>query len=110
VIRTLVSSPGQPSQVTVHAGPAAELAALAAEYAAGQRGQVPGTQPCHFEALAARLLNGTIADSVGSVEFWRDHPDGTPFHGPDGYRPDIGRPGVVLDDRFEGADAGVDDR
>lgn len=71
-IRTTVSGAGQPSEITVHTGPAKELAELALEYAAGTRGKLVGAQPHHFEALAARLLNGGIADSAGNVRFWRE--------------------------------------
>jgi len=74
--------------MTVHAGSAVELAALALEYAAGKRGSVAGAKPHHFEAVAEHLLGGTVADSAGTVEFWRDRADGTPFQGPEGYRPD----------------------
>lgn len=75
---------------TVHAGPAAELAALALEYAAGQRRTVTADEQHHFEAAAERLRTGHFpAESgPGHVRFWCDRADGTPFQGPRGYRPD----------------------
>jgi hypothetical protein len=84
-IRTKVSG-----RTTVHAGPPAELAELALEYAAGQHGgpKALGTDLYHFEEVARRLLDGYIAESAGQVNFWRDRPDGEPFQGPRGLRPD----------------------
>ena len=82
VIRSKISG-----RTTVHAGPADGLAALALEYAAGEHGTVPGAQPCHFENVAARLREGYGEESAGTVLFWADRADGSPFRGPDGYRP-----------------------
>lgn len=82
-IRTKVSG-----RTTVHAGPATELAAVALEYAAGDRGKVAGAEPCHFERVAEQLAAGSLGLSAGAVQFWPDRADGTPFKGPNGYGPD----------------------
>ena len=76
------------SRMTVHAGPAVELAAVALEYADGKRASSDGTKPHHFYEAAARLLTGHLAESAGRVEFWPDREDGTPFQGARDYRPD----------------------
>jgi hypothetical protein len=73
----------------VYAGPAAELAALALKYAAGALGTATANQRRHFEAVAALLATGCYpAEQVDGIRFWCDRPDGTPFQGPSGYRPD----------------------
>lgn len=81
-IRTRISG-----RITVHAGPAAELAELARSYAAGEQGRL-GVEPHHFEEVARRLLAGYVAESAGQVRFERDRPDGEPFCGPRDLRPD----------------------
>lgn len=72
----------------VHAGPAPELSTLALEYAYGRRPAPRGSAPRHFEQAAQQLLQRSPAHHICTIRFWADAPDGTPFQGPRGYRPD----------------------
>jgi hypothetical protein len=74
--------------VTTYAGTVPELAAIALEYADGQRDRrLTADQRARFEAAAAALNAGIVAEADG-VQFWPDRADGTPFEGNRDYRPD----------------------
>lgn len=74
---------------SVHAGTAAELAAVAEEYASGDRACPPGYRPDLFRRAAALLRTGHYpAVDLGAVRFYRDREDGEPFKGPLAPKPD----------------------
>ena len=74
--------------VTVHAGTAGELAAVAEEYAGGARGR-PHGYPDLFRHAAELLRTGRYpAVDLGAVRFYRDKPSGEPFKGPYAPAPD----------------------
>lgn len=74
---------------TVHAGTAAELAAIAEEYAVDARRRPHGCAPELFQRVAAMLRTGQYpAVDLGEVRFYRDRRDGAPFAGPYAPGPD----------------------
>lgn len=84
MIRTKVTG-----RTVVNAGTVEELAALALAYASGEHGPLKpfDADACHFENAAKHLLDRSVAEGAGRVEFWSDKPDGTPYMGPWDLRP-----------------------
>lgn len=75
--------------VTVHAGSASELAAVADEYAANARTRPHGYHSDLFQRAAELLRTGHYpAVDLGAVRFYRDKLSGEPFKGPYAPRPD----------------------
>lgn len=76
-------------EFVVFAGPAADLAAVAEDYATGVRPLPEGYQPELFRRGAALLRTGHYpAVDLGAVRFYRDRPGGKPFSGPFAPGPD----------------------
>lgn len=74
--------------MTVYAGSAEDLAAVAEEYAEGRRPLPRELNRRHLEAAAEQLRAGHRVHDLGPLRFYADAPDGTPFRGP--YAPDAG--------------------
>lgn len=73
--------------MTIYAGTAAELAAIADEYGGGIRRLPHGYHPDLFQRAAAMLRTGRYPSlNLGAVRFYRDRLNGEPYHGP--YAPD----------------------
>lgn len=73
----------------VYAGSAADLAAVADDYATGVRALPEGYQPELFGRAATLLRTGSYpAIDLGAVRFYRDRPGGKPFSGPFAPGPD----------------------
>ena len=75
--------------MAVYAGTAAELAAVAEEYAIGVRRLPQGYHPELLQRTAALLRTGRYPSiNLGAVRFYRDRPSGEPYRGPYAPRPD----------------------
>lgn len=68
--------------ITVYAGSAEELAALADEYADGLHPLPRELNRGHLEAAAELLRAGHRVYDLGPLRFYADAADGTPFRGP----------------------------
>lgn len=74
--------------ITVYAGTAAELAAVAEDYVSGARRLPRDHHPELFQRAAALLRTGRHPSiNLGAVRFYRDRPSGEPYRGPYAPRP-----------------------
>lgn len=74
--------------ITVHAGSAEELAALADAYARGEYARPRGYDAYLFRRTAAELRTGHPVHDLGAVRFYADRDDGSPYRGPLAPEPD----------------------
>lgn len=76
------------AQVVVYAGARDELAAIADQYARGERERPTGYSADLFRRVAAQLRTGHPVHDLGPVRFYADRADGAPYRGPLAPEPD----------------------
>lgn len=74
--------------ILVYAGSREELAAIADEYARGERDRPADYGANLFRRVAAELRTGHPVHDLGPIRFYSDAADGTPFRGPFAPEPD----------------------